>query len=131
MYQTPRYENERVLYDVLVYAELDDGTRLPIRREQLGMQFWVFDANVVQPIQHLDDRCRAIGQPVPRFCVPGRAGADRFRALLNPLIDRLCAENGRRLKRLAYEDLGVAVTRAGPVFDLKPVVQASFEVTCQ
>jgi hypothetical protein len=85
MYQAPHYENERVLYDVSVYAELDDGARLPIRREQLGMQFWVFEGNVVQPMRQLDDRCRAIGPPVPRFCVPGRAYADRSRALLTPL----------------------------------------------
>jgi hypothetical protein len=131
MYAPPRYENERVLYDVSVYAELEDGTRLPITREQLGMPFWVFEENVVQSIRHLDDRCRATGQPVPRFCIAGRAGADRFRALLTPLTARLCTETGGRLKRLAYEDLGVAVTRAGPAFDLKPVMQASFEVTCQ
>jgi hypothetical protein len=107
MYQTPHYENDRVLHDVSVYAELDGGTRSPIKREQLGMQFWVFDKNVVEPIRTND------------------------RALLNPLVDRLCAESESRLRRLVYEDLGVAVTRAGPVFGLEPIKLGSLEVTCQ
>ena len=76
MYKTPHYENERVLHDFAVYAEFDDGMRLPIKREELGMQnLFLFESNVVDPIIHKDP------------------------ALLAPVVRRLCTESGRRLKR--------------------------------
>jgi hypothetical protein len=42
MYKWSHYENERILHDADVYAQLDDGSRIAITPEALGMSFWIF-----------------------------------------------------------------------------------------
>lgn len=106
MYKTSHHENERVLYDLDVYAELDDGSRVAITSDAVGMDFWVFWYNVVQPIRYED------------------------RGKLAPVVARYCAETGGQVRKLVALDKGVAVTRAGPQYDLPPTVIYSTSVQC-
>lgn len=107
MYSTAHYDGERVVYDVKVYGVLKDLSRIELKRSDLGMDFWVFRYNVVQPIRH------------------------GYLSALSPIIDLLCRQNRGDLIRLEYEDMGVAISRTGLVYGLEPVVVESFDVSCK
>ena len=107
MYKMAHYDGERVVYDVKVYGVLKDLSRIELKRSDLGMSFWLFWYNVVQPIRH------------------------GYLHNLSPIIDQLCRQSRGDLIRLEYEDMGVKISRAGPVYGLEPVILGSSDVSCK
>jgi hypothetical protein len=107
MYKTAHYEGERLHDDLTAYAILADSTRVEVNRSDLGMDFWLYWYNVVQPIVH--------------------ARAD----LLEPVLQRYCEESGNQVVRLHLEDRGVAIGRDGPIEGLPPEVAYEMNVSCQ
>jgi hypothetical protein len=107
MYENAHYENERLYDELTAYAILTDSTRVEIKRTDLGMDFWLYWYNVVQPIRHghLD--------------------------LLEPVLQRYCEEFENRVIKLHLEDQGVAIGRDGPIEGLPPEVMAEIDVSCQ
>jgi hypothetical protein len=106
MYKWPHYENERILHDADVYAQLDDGSRIAITPEALGMSFWIFFYNVFLALRDAD------------------------RSKLGPVIVRYCAQAGGRVRELLALDKGIAVTREGPRYGLPPTVVYAMSVQC-
>ena len=106
MYKWAHHENERILHDVDVLAELDDGSRIPVTREALGMDFWIFWRNVALALRAAD------------------------RSKLAPVVARYCAQTGGRVRSLLALDKGIAVTRTGPQYGLPPSVVFAMSVQC-
>lgn len=110
MYANAHYEGERLKYDVRAFAVLEDSSRIEIKREQLNMrqrwQFYLFQKHVWFPIR------------------------DGDKELLEPLIRKYCDLSNGKLVRLELEDLGIAVTKEGPVSGLKPNVFSPLNVSC-
>jgi hypothetical protein len=106
MYKKAHFEGERLNHDVNVYAQLSDGTRTEINRNDLGMDFWIFHYNVVGPI----------GQ--------GRSEP------LAPLVQRYCRESDNQLIKFQVEDKGVAIGRDGPIEGLPPQLVSEIAVAC-
>jgi hypothetical protein len=107
MYKKAFFEGDRLNHDVNVYALLSDGTRTEIKRDDLGMSFWIFHYNVVGPI----------GQ--------GRSEP------LAPLVQRYCRESDNQLIKFQVEDKGVAISRDGPVEGLLPQLVSEMGVSCK
>jgi hypothetical protein len=107
MYKKVFFEGDRLNHDVNVYALLSDGTRTEIKRDDLGMSFWIFWYNVVGPI----------GQ--------GRG------ELLAPLVQQYCRESDNQLIKFQVEDKGVAISRDGPVEGLPPQLVSEMGVSCK
>jgi hypothetical protein len=107
MYETAHYEGERLHDDLTAYAILSDSTRVEVNRSDLGMDFWLYWYNVVQPIRH--------------------ARVD----LLEPVLERYCEQSGNRVIALHVEDRGVAIGRDGPIEGLPPEVAFKMDVSCQ
>ena len=108
MYEEAHYDGERILYDARTHIVLADGTRVELTRDELGMSFWIYWQNVVQPIYN---------------------GGDLLKPLA-PLIAQVCRRFDGRVARLEIEDMGVAIRRDGPVFGLPPVILGSTDVEC-
>jgi hypothetical protein len=106
MYKTAHYDGERLDHDRAVYAILRDSQRVQLTREQLGMDFWMFYYNVVVPIVSARHRLRS------------------FAGLM-------CARFEGALVALEVTDVGVAISRDGPVIGLDPVVLATASIACQ
>jgi hypothetical protein len=106
MYRGAHYENERLRYDFTTYAMLSDGSRQQIKPGDLGMDWWRFRANLIDPVFRED------------------------REALQIVVDHYCEESGQKVTGLEIEDLGVIVTRDGMKDGLPPEVVASIDVPC-
>ncbi|HEX5079892.1 MAG TPA: hypothetical protein VFV80_12140 [Geminicoccaceae bacterium] len=106
MYKTAHFEGERLNHDFASYVVLSDSNRVEIKRRDLGMDFWIYWYNVVQPIRH------------------GRLDA------LAGLVEHYCQELDGQVIRLEVEDLGIAIGRDGPVEGLPRQVLFATEVSC-
>jgi hypothetical protein len=49
MYSTARYDGDR-FDDFKVYAALKDGTKVEVDPGELGMRYWIFQKNVLNPL---------------------------------------------------------------------------------
>ena len=104
-YPISHQEDERVIFDVKAFAVDQDRTRIEIKRSELGMNIFHFQKHVWYPIENAD------------------------MASLQPLIDRYCELTDNKLARFELEDLGVAVSRNGPV-SVEPLVFSFLDVSC-
>jgi hypothetical protein len=95
------------VWTTTVYAILRDSQRVPLTRDQLGMDFWAFFYNVVAPIKNANYKS------------------------LRPFAGLMCARFEGEIVALEVRDLGVAISRNGPVFGLDPVVLATADIACQ
>lgn len=107
MYKWPHYEGERLNHDLVTYAVLTDSSRVEVKRDDLGMDFWIYWYNVVQPIRH--------------------ARLD----LLKPVLQRYCGKFDGRVTKLQAEDLGIAIGRDGPVEGLPRQIRYELDVSCR
>jgi len=105
MYANSHQEGERVIYDVKAFAVYEDLTRNEIKRSELGMNIFLFQKHVWYPIENADI------------------------VSLQPLINRYCESTDNKLIRFELEDLGVAVSRNGPV-SVEPQIISSLDVSC-
>jgi hypothetical protein len=107
MYKDAHFEGERLRHQLDLFAVFEDGTRMKIMPEDLGLRVWPFINNVVDAIKF------------------GRSQQ------LSWVIDYACQlRDGHRLTRFEVTDIGVTIARNGPVYGLEPEVYASAEVTC-
>jgi hypothetical protein len=107
MYKDAHLEGERLRDQLYLFAVFEDGTRIKISPEDLGLRVWPFINNVVDAIKF------------------GRMQQ------LSWVIDYACQlRDGYPLTGLEVTDTGVAIARDGPVYDLEPEVYASAKVTC-
>jgi hypothetical protein len=106
MYKTAHFEGERLDHELTTYAVLADLSRVEIKRSDLGMGFWIYWYNVVQPIRH------------------GNLDA------LAGLVQHYCQEFDNQVSKLEVQDLGIAIGRDGPVEGLPPQVMFETEVSC-
>lgn len=106
MYSKPHYDGERLDHDYLVSAVLDDQTEVAIDRVEMGMNFWMFHSNVFLPI-----KLKKID-------------------LLIAIVNDVCSRYDNRVIALTARDLGMAITRDGPVDGLPPIELGRVDVTC-
>lgn len=106
MYKNARFDGDRLDHRFQVDAVLADGTRLNIDPDELGMSFWLFQHNVVIPVQQ------------------GK------REALAPTLERYCERSEARLRRLEVLDSGVAISAAGPVVGLERELLGAIDVAC-
>ena len=106
MYSQAHYDGDR-LDEYEVHAVLKDGTKLLIDRDDLGMSYWIFRANVVRGLR-----------------------SDQLERL-TAMMDRYCDQSKGAVARLEVSDTGHAISAKGLVADLEPQVVAAVNVTCE
>jgi hypothetical protein len=107
MYKDAHFEGAWLEHQLDLFAVFEDGARMKITPEDLGLRDWPFRDNVVNAIKL------------------GRMEQ------LSWVIDYACQlRDGHPLTRFEVTDTGVAIARNGPVHGLEPEVYASTEVTC-
>jgi hypothetical protein len=108
MYNTARFEGDRLNHEYEVYAVLSDTTRTKVVPADVGMDhFHIFRANVVMSIR------------------------DKRLHLLAPVLRHYCEKHDDRVTKLQVEDVGVAIGRDGPVEGLPTQVFWETAVSCQ
>jgi hypothetical protein len=134
MYSVARYDGERFdEYDV--YAVLKDATKVQVDPDELGMGYWIFRKNVIDPL------LRDVGYDATRLLRERKESRSRNASLsaadrakltkrLAPVIDRYCDQSGGAMTRFEVSDRGVAISAQGPIH-LEPKVVAAMDVTCE
>jgi hypothetical protein len=125
MYNEAHFENERVQYDWVVYAVLEDSSEVIVTPDDLDITWWLFEKNVVSGLLRLD-------QPRRTVILNDLASAMRNEAeLLQYMVNRFCDKTKLPVVGLRLTDMGVAVTRAGMVTGLPRETLASADLVCQ
>jgi len=106
MYHPVKVDGQRLGHLFKVYGVLEDSSKIALTADDLSMTYWLFRKNVERGIRNGDAR------------------------KMQPAIDWLCAQTGGELVSLQIEDLGIAISRDGPVYGLEPNVEASLDVSC-
>ena len=106
MYHPVRVDGQRLHHLFNVYGVFEDSSKVALKADDLDMTYWLFRKNIQRGIKNGDAR------------------------KTQPAVDWLCAQSGGALVSLQIEDLGIAISRDGPVYGLEPNVVASFDVSC-
>jgi len=106
MYKSVRVDGQRLDHAVHIYGVFADGSRVSISRDDVVLSDWVYRNNIELAIR--------VGKV----------------STLRPAAEWLCQQSQSPLVSLAYEDLGVAISKDGPVYGLPPELQASIDVSC-
>jgi hypothetical protein len=140
MYSTARYDGDR-FDDFKVYAALKDGTKVEVNPGEVGMSYWIFHKNVLNPLlitggyyERNTAARRLRAQSEPSSGNVSLSAANRITTLaakLAPTIDHYCDESKGGLTRLEVFDSGVAIGVHGPITNLEPEMVAAMDVTCE
>jgi hypothetical protein len=106
MYHQVKVDGQRLGHLFNVYGVLKDSSKIALNADDLDMTYWFFRKNVQRGIRNGDAR------------------------KTQSAIEWLCAQSGGELASLQIEDLGIAISRDGPVYGLEPNVEASLDVSC-
>jgi hypothetical protein len=104
MYKTAHYEGERILYGVEVYVVREDSSESLMSAE--GIPFWIFWHKMVDGVMH------------------GK------RDSVQPLVAAYCERTGEQVVAVRIQDIGVALSRDGPVRGLEPETLATMTIGC-
>ena len=106
MYHQVKVDGQRLGHLFDVYGVLKDSSKIALTADNLNMTYWTFRKNVQRGIKNGDAR------------------------KTQSAVDWLCAQSDGALAALQIEDMGIAISRDGPVYGLEPNVVASFDVSC-
>ena len=106
MYHQVKVDGQRLHHQYDVYGVFEDSSKIALTADALGMTFWLFRKNIERGIKNGDAR------------------------KTQSAVDWLCAQSDGALVSLQIEDLGIAISRDGPVYGLEPKIEASFDVSC-
>jgi len=106
MYHPVRVDGQRLHHLFNVYGVLKDSSKIVLKADDVNMGYWHFRKNIERGIRNGDAR------------------------KIQPAVEWLCAQSGGELASLRIEDLGIAISRDGPVYGLEPNVVASFDISC-
>ena len=106
MYSRAHYDGERLDHDYNVSAVLDNLDEVKIDPDDVNMKFWIFHNNIFLALRRnrVED--------------------------LAPIINNICNRYDNRVIALTVRDLGIAITRDGPVEGLPPAEFGRIDVTC-
>ena len=106
MYSSAHYDGERLDHAYDTYAVLDNLDEVKIAPDDVHMMFWAFHNKIFLTLRK---------QKVEE---------------LAPVINDLCEKYDDRVIALTVRDLGIAISRDGPVEGLPPAEFGRVNVTC-
>jgi hypothetical protein len=138
MYATARYDGDR-FDEFKLYAVVRDGTKIEVDPGGLGMGYWIFRKNVLNPLLTTSGyfqrntaarRLRAQRQPSSDNGSLSETTRAALVAKLASTIGHYCDESKGAVTRLEVLDSGVAISVHGPI-NLEPDLVAAMDVTCE